>query len=85
MTSDQLDSENLNINGIQQYVWDLFEDSDGVFVIIKTEFDKIIAVFIPTKFEMTQGCDYELNSFSYINGKVINDCIIFYCQEKQLV
>ena len=37
------------------------KDSNGVFVVIKTDYDKEIAVVIPSKFENTEEMEYELN------------------------
>ena len=43
------------------------------FVIIKTNFGKIIGWFVDSKFESTRGMEYENNGFKYIDGKLINN------------
>jgi hypothetical protein len=40
---------------VQKKAWETFKNSDGVFVVIKTDKDKEIAAIIPSKFENTQG------------------------------
>ena len=39
-----------NLKKIQKKAWETFKNSDGVFVVIKTEKDKEIAAVIPSKF-----------------------------------
>ena len=41
-------------------------------VIIKTNYGKIIAWFVDSKFESTRGMSYEINGEKYI-GKLINN------------
>ena len=53
-------------------------------VIIKTNFGKIIASFVDSKFESTRGMRYEINGIKYI-GKLINNEIIYYFLDDQLV
>ncbi len=42
-----------NLKKIQKKAWKTFKDSDGVFVLVKTDKDKEIAAVIPSKFENT--------------------------------
>ena len=42
-----------NLKKIQKKAWETFKNSDGVFVVIKTDKDKQIAAVIPSKFENT--------------------------------
>ncbi len=46
-------------------------------VIIKTNFGKIIGLFVDSKFESTRGMKFENNGFNYIKGKLINNSIIY--------
>ena len=41
-------------------------------VIIKTNFGKIIALSVDSKFESTRGMGYEINGIKY-RGKLINN------------
>ncbi len=43
---------------IQKEAWKYFENSDGIFFVIKTE-KKEIAFAIPSKFENTEGMEVE--------------------------
>ncbi len=45
--------------GIQKKVWNHLKDFDGVFIIIKTNYNKIIATLLPTKLESTTGMTYK--------------------------
>jgi hypothetical protein len=53
-------------------------------VIIKTNFGKIIGLFVDSKFESTRDMNYEINGFKY-SGKQINNVIIYYFLDIQLV
>jgi hypothetical protein len=55
------------------------------FVVIKSNFGKIIGCFVDSKFESTRGMKYEMNGFKYSNGKLINNVIIYYFLDDQLV
>jgi hypothetical protein len=55
------------------------------FVIIKTNFGKIIGLFIDSKFESTREMKYENNGFKRKGGKIINNVIIYYFLDDQLV
>ena len=48
---DQLEKGNLI--EVQKKAWETFKNSDGVFVVIKTDKDKEIAAVIPSIFENT--------------------------------
>ena len=54
-------------------------------VIIKTNFGKIIGQFVDSKFESTRGMICEINGVKYINCKIINNLIIYYFLDDQLV
>ena len=54
-------------------------------VILRTNFGKIIVCFVDSKFESTEGMEYEINGFKYIKGKLINNSIIYYFLDDQLV
>ena len=53
-------------------------------VIIKTNFGKIIGLFIDSKFESTRGTECKSDEEEYIT-KSINNAIIFYFLDDQLV
>jgi hypothetical protein len=53
-------------------------------VIIKTNFGKIIALSVDSKFESTRGMRYEINGKQY-SDKLINNIIIYYFLDDQLV
>ena len=42
-------------------------------VIIKTNFGKIIGLFVDSKFESTREMENEINGEEYSNGKLINN------------
>ena len=54
-------------------------------VIIKTNFGKIIALSVDSKFESTRGMKLEINGKKYRGGKLINNEIIYYFLDDQLV
>jgi len=60
-------------------------DSDGVFVDIKTDYDKEIAVVIPSKLENTQGMKYEYDGKKYTEGKLIPDLLYFYWLDSKII
>jgi hypothetical protein len=53
-------------------------------VIIKTNFGKIIGLFVDSKFESTREMRYEINGKEY-TGKLMNNVIIYYFLDDQLV
>ena len=53
-------------------------------VIIKTNFGKIIAEFVDSKFESTRGLRFEIDGKKY-RDKLINNSIIYYFLDDQLV
>ena len=55
------------------------------FVRIQTNFDKIIGLFIDSKYESTRDMKYEINGKEYKGVKLINNEIIFYIVDDQLV
>jgi hypothetical protein len=54
-------------------------------IIIKTDFDKEFAALIPSKFENTQGKEYQLNSKKYKGGKSIRDLLMIYFQNEEII
>ena len=54
-------------------------------VIIKTNFGQIIALFVDSKFESTRGMRFEINGKKCRDGKLINNNIIYYFLDDQLV
>ena len=54
-------------------------------VIIRTNFGKIIGLFVDSKFESTRGMEFEINGFKNSNCKVINNEIIYYFLDDELV
>ena len=54
-------------------------------VIIRTNFGKIIGQFVESKFESTRGMKYEINGINCTNSKLINNNIIYYFLDDQLV
>ena len=50
-------------------VWKTFKDSDGVVILLKTNYGKEIAAVIPTKIENTQRMEDEFNDKIYLNCK----------------
>jgi hypothetical protein len=54
-------------------------------VIIRTNFGKIIGCFVDSKFESTRGMKCEINRFKYTDCKVINNEVIYYFLDDQLV
>ena len=47
-------------------------------VLIKTNFGKIIAEFIESKYESTKDMEYEINEKKFKGVKETNNSIIFY-------
>jgi hypothetical protein len=43
-----------NLGEFQEEVWKEFEEYSGTIMIIRSDFDKNIAFFIPNKFEITE-------------------------------
>jgi hypothetical protein len=60
------------------------EPFTAFLVIIKTNFGQIIAWSVDSKFESTRGMKYEING-DVCTGKQINDVIIYYFLNDQLV
>ena len=54
-------------------------------VIIKTNFGKIIGQFVDSKFESTRDIESEINGVKRIDSKLINNKIIYYFLDDQLV
>ncbi len=54
------------------------------FVIIKTHLGKVIGCFVDSKFESTRGMECKVNGKKY-TGKLINDEIIYYFLDDELV
>jgi hypothetical protein len=54
-------------------------------VIIKTNFGKIIGQFVESKLESTRGMKCEINGDVLIDCKLINNVIIYYFLDDQLV
>ena len=54
-------------------------------VIIKTNFDKIFGQFVDSKFKSTDKMEYEIYDEEYRDSKLINDSIIYYFLDDQLV
>jgi hypothetical protein len=60
------------------------EKFPAFLVIIKTSLDKTIAWFVDSKFESTRGMECKVNKKKY-TGKVVNDEIIYYFLDDELV
>ncbi len=54
-------------------------------VFIKTNFDKIIGWLVDSKFESTRDIEFEIDGWKGTGGKVINNSIIYYFLDDQLV
>ena len=50
---------------------------NAFLVLIRTNFGKIIGLFVDSKFESTKDIKFEINGKEY-NGKLINNVIIYY-------
>ncbi len=61
------------------------EPFSAFLVIIKTNFGKIIGWFVDSKFESTREMEYEINGKEYTDCKLINNSIIYYFLDDQLV
>ncbi len=61
------------------------EPFPAFLVIIKTNFGKIIAQFVDSKFESTYDMVFEINGEKHINCKQINNSTIYYFLDDQLV
>ncbi len=70
---------------IQEKLYQLMKPFSAFLVIIKTNFGQIIAQFADSKFESTRGMRYEINGKKYRDGKLINNYIIYYFLDDQLV
>ena len=57
------------------------ENYPAFLFLIKTDFDKLIAIFVHSKFENTEGMEYGGDS----NFKEIKHQIVFYLLENELV
>ena len=55
------------------------------FVRILTNFGKIIALFVDSKYESTRNMSFEINGKEYRGSKQTNNVIIFYFLDDQLV
>ena len=54
-------------------------------VIIRTNFGKIIGLFVESKFESTRGMQCEINGTVLTGAKITNNSIIYYFLDDQLV
>jgi hypothetical protein len=54
-------------------------------VIIKTNYGKIIGMLVDSKFESIRGFKCEINGDECTHGKPINNLIIYYFLEDQLI
>ncbi len=53
-------------------------------MVIKTDYEKEIGVFVPSKFENTEGMKLELEDKNYI-GKMIPDLLYFYWLDNKII
>ena len=76
---------NLKEKGILKSVWNYFHDSSGALILIKTNFNYLIGIVLPTRIENTSGLKYNLDGKKYTDGKVMDDSIVFYLVNNKLV
>ena len=70
---------------IQEKLYQLMKPFSAFLVIIKTNFGQIIASFVDSKFESTRGMECEINGVEFKIIKLINNLIIYYFLDDQLV
>ncbi len=83
-----LNKTNLNTGSllqIQQFLYEQLIPYSAFLVIIRSNLGKIIGCFFESKFESTRGMEYEINGFNNTNAKLINNSIIYYFLDNQLV
>ncbi len=69
----------------KQFLCKKMKKFSAFLVIIRTNFGKIIGLFVDSKFESTRGMKCKVSGEEYTDRKLITNIIIYYFLDDQLV